>query len=431
MKKTALILLCLSVCACGGGGTSSVYNQNNVSDDTNNQNANPNNNQTNNISIEHLSELAMRVKGDRTFSTGDIIFISSQNDNTIDTIKLHDNWYNRDIMFSKNQNNKYLATPYSYGLTFVKENTSTGYITFDSDTPLESIEDIKQGFLNALESNAYSYLDAIDKQSATDTINGITISEAQITPITEMPKKVAAPDAVPNKFYIIPTNMEIDVNTYGQLVGLQYSDFGTLTGEQWTTNYENKEKLGYVFAGGTTDKKIIPSDGTMNFSGKAVGQVMLHIADDNGVATNDYMYIASDATLVFDNGTENLTMNFSENTEEDKKWYDVNIVKNNDNVTVNFTNGDKITQLNEKFKFSDAPINKNTEYTNHTSVHSTLSGGWNLHEKADVDIEYYGGNNQISESVGNVGFVQQEWESGTSANKELSFSATFGVTKTD
>ena len=158
---------------------------------------------------------------------------------------------------------------------------------------------------------------------------------------------------------------------------------------------------------------------------------MLHTEDDTGIATNDYLYLASDATLIFDNGTENINMNFSENSDENKRWYDVNVTKADNDITIVFTNGDKIAQAKEKFKFSDAATNKNVDLTNHTSVHSDLPDNWHLHEKANVDIEYYGNNNQVSESVGSVGFVQQEWKSGSSANKELSFSSTFGVKAND
>lgn len=410
MKNLLLLLLCLPLCACLGGGTSGGSG-----------NSVP--------SIEHLSELTLHAKGDREFLTSDINFISSQNNGTIDTITLHDNWYHRDIIFSKNTNNKYYATPYSYYLTYLKNDSTLDTIIFNSDTPIKTTTDIKQGFLDVLDTDRYDYLSNADKQNAINSINSININNAHITSKTELGNLIMGPGSVPNKLYIIQTNMALNVNTYGQQLGLQYSDFGALTGEQWVDNYNDREKLGYVFAGGDIDKKIIPSNNTMNFSGKAVGQVMLHTEDDYGVATNDYMYMESDATLVFDNGTENLTMNFSENQDENKRWYDVNIVKNNDNITVNLTNGDKIAQSNEKYKFSNSPINKTTEYINHIDEGSYLPEDWILREKANVDIEYYGDNNQISESVGTVSFGEQQWHNGTSANNELYFSGSFGVKK--
>ena len=408
----------LALCACGGSGTSGIYNQTNDS----HINVSDNDNQADGVSIEHLPELTLRVKGDRQFSTGNIEFSKSSNSDKVDSINLHDNWYNRDIIFSKNQNNKYHATPYSYILT----NNHTGYIEVQSDTPLESIYDIKQKFLSVLETD-YNGLSDDNKQNIINQINAISIDDAQITSRTEFTSRILN---IPNKFYIIPTNMEVDINTYGHLVGLTYSDFGSLTGEQWTENYTDRENLGYVFAGGYSDKKITPSENTMNFTGKAVGHVMLHTEDDNGVATNDYMYIESDATLAFDNGTENINMNFSDNPDVNKKWYDVSITKNNDNITIDLTNGDKIAQANTKYKFSDAPVSKNGEYVNNNGVGGTdliLSNGWNRMEEVNVNTEYYGDNNHVSESVGTVSFVQQDWNPNSAADTELSFSATFGV----
>mgnify|MGYP003414725565 FL=1 len=71
------------------------------------------------------------------------------------------------------------------------------------------------------------------------------------------------------------------------------------------------------------------------------------------------------------------------------------------------------------------------EFVNHQDTFSNLPDNWNLHEGADVDIEYYGNNDQISESVGTIGLLQQEYDSNSAADRELYFTSTFGVKITD
>ncbi|MBQ8294059.1 MAG: hypothetical protein IJX89_01600 [Alphaproteobacteria bacterium] len=160
---------------------------------------------------------------------------------------------------------------------------------------------------------------------------------------------------------------------FGAQYNLKYTDFGSfivdrpITDENGAKAWENISTD--FIAGGYDIKRIDKNNisGEYDFNGRAIGHV---VGTDNSTIS-----LAADATLNFDNGTETLDMKFSENN-----WYDVQIIRNENNDTaINFTGSD----ITEQFRISD-----NANMTN-----------------GHVDIQYYGDKNAPSEFSGTAHYA--------------------------
>lgn len=353
----------------------------------------------------------------------DYVKITQTNNGKITKIKLRDRWFgsDNDMNFARTKNGQFLATEYSYYYRCGE----MCQLKYDTDNPKESLANIKAGLLASLDKTA-QYDQNIDTESIVQQIMGITdISEFVSKSDTEME---AWYDKDIHGFYSVPNEFMLDVLAYGASVGLRYSDFGKLSGVQYLAHdKDTAEKLSYAFAGGY-DIKNIDKDtmsGKMAFAGKAVGHVMHHTEDADGVATNNYLDIASDAKLVFEDGAETLTMNFSDNANANNCWYDVEFTKDGDNITVSLTNGDKITEANSQYKFNQ------TEYSgqNNQQYFTYDNGnGWGNVQMAAIETSYYGDNGNPEEVVGRTLLSDQNWDNSSAATDERVFTASFGAT---
>ena len=372
----------------------------------------------------NLAEQELYASGNREWSSDTYIKITQTDNGKITNIKMYDDWFGRELEFTRTQDNKFFATPYTYALRCGE----FCQLTFKTGNPQESIENIKAGFTGALNEEA-QYNTQINKEEIQAIIDAIT-TDSVFASISETELEGLYDKDVQGLYYT-PNKMLVGLDVYGVNVGLRYSDFGKLSGIQYLEdNKADAEKLGYVFAGGY-DIKNIDKDtmsGKMTFSGKAVGHVMHHTEDVDGVATNNYLDIASDAKLVFEDGVETLAMNFSDNANANNRWYDVEFVKDGDNVGVSLSNGDKIAEANAQYKFDQADYNftkdENGDWQNFTDDNGN---GWGNTQMATMETSYYGDNGAPSEAVGRVGLLDQDWNDSSAENIERFFTASFGV----
>lgn len=225
------------------------------------------------------------------------------------------------------------------------------------------------------------------------------------------------------KYFVSPRQMTMDITAYGKSLGLEFANFGKLSGV-YKIGDINMNKV-YLFAGGVPENKIEKSqlNGKMHFDGRAVGVVRNYISSPSGVMQN-YMDIESDAKLTFDNGREELFMNFSENADPAKRWYDVKMFSDGTGKDVSYelTNEDRIAEQNAEYK-----MDKKSWSPADTSGQNGDSGTW---FSSHLDTQYYGESGNPSEAVGTVGIWQSEYNE-TQYNHEKEFMATFGATRTE
>lgn len=366
----------------------------------------------------NLADQELYASGNREWSSDAYIKITQTDNGKITNIKMYDDWFGQELEFTRTQDNKFFATPYTYALRCGE----FCQLTFKTGNPQESIENIKAGFTAALEEEA-QYNPQITKEEIQAKIDAITADSvfASIS-ATELEGLY---DKDVQGLYYTPNQMLVGLDAYGASVGLRYSDFGKISGIQYLeSNKADAEKLGYIFAGGY-DIKNIDKDtmsGKMAFAGKAVGQVMNHTEDADGVATNNYLDIASDAKLVFEDGKETLTMNFSD-------WYDVEYVKDGDNIKVSLSNGDKIAEANSQYKFNQSEYRfTKDEYGDWQNFTPDNGNDWGNMQMATMETSYYGDNGAPSEAVGRVGLLDQDWDNSSAENIERFFTASFGAT---
>lgn len=232
-----------------------------------------------------------------------------------------------------------------------------------------------------------------------------------------------------NSFHVEQTNGEGTtftgngtVITYGQKMGLTYSDFGQFKYDlHWVNGAKSGDEKTYEpFAGGYKElRKEIP-ESAMTFTGKAVGCVSDGDFDKN---------ISGDAALTFNNGQETLNMQFSgtKATEDDIPWYDVKITRNqttNEN-SITFTTNDTLNQnIPTKLKLDD--FNDNTKIKNNYLVDGYNGGEYpnNRPDKGKLDIGYYGGRDgNTIEAAG----VTQYVESFNNGDREIRMNVGFGL----
>ncbi len=366
-----------------------------------------------NHKTSNLADQKLFVTGNRGW-TEEHLKITQTENGKITSIAMFDDWGNQELEFERKSNNKFLSAAYKYALKCGQ----FCQLTLKTNNPNESIENIKAAFSEKLEEEA-QYNPAINKAEIQKLINQIT-SVSLFAPMSATELE-AIYDKDGTGLYYTPSEKSVSVDAYGATVGLRHSDFGRLIGTQYlATDKNNVEDLRYVFAGGYDVKNIDKNSmtGTMEFNGKAVGFVMHHSEDENGVATDNYLDIESNnATLVFDNGTEILTANFS-------NWYDIEYTTNGNNVTVKLSNGDNIK--NDMYKFN------NTEFS---GINGEMFDGvsttedWANKTQINMTTEYYGDGTTPSEAVGRASLLEQEYDPESAANVERFFSAGFGVVK--
>lgn len=209
---------------------------------------------------------------------------------------------------------------------------------------------------------------------------------------------------------------EMAIETYGQEIGLTYSDFGAFIGELTSIDLNNGDtktsntKEG--FAGGYTTKMIDVSkmSGEMNFSGRVIGTV------HSRKANNTELPLDGKATLNFDNGTETLSLDFSD-------WYDVQIVKNGNQGNIHFKNGGVISEQNSAYKFAGGD-----EFTTENFITGDYNGKVAPKENAHygkINITYYGNTEKHKpiEATGVLQYVDK------AQDNEIRANMAFGVVK--
>ncbi len=208
----------------------------------------------------------------------------------------------------------------------------------------------------------------------------------------------------------------IDLETFGNQVGLAYSDFGFMKFFD-PDNPQNAERA--VLYGGYNDYKrdITNTNQRMVFSGKAAGLVSYRdgvlndTSGQQGPITQGTQVISGDAEFVFDPSgisgpTETLTANFS-------NWYDVEITKTGNTASAVFS--DATNKINDNnFKFFDMNGTtgqleyKNTNTVNNMLVDTILDSQTSFvtgHHSGAMDLNYYGYTDSgISEVSGQVNY---------------------------
>ena len=201
----------------------------------------------------------------------------------------------------------------------------------------------------------------------------------------------------------------ITYKSYGKEVGkkgLQYSDFGTTYIESKEGNDDITET--FVFAGGYDVKKINKEkiNGKMKFEGDAV-VALIHQNDVGKSRVENTESQKGKATLVFDNGAENLTAKFD-------KWYTVNVNSKaaDDQYDIKFSEGNKIA--NNLYKFKGG---------NEFEVKDFV-GNKNDKSYGAIEIGYYGDKNVPSEATGYVAYGEH-----LNNSSELNMQIGFGTQK--
>lgn len=420
MNKKIFILIPFVLSACGGGSGTEASPKEVVF-----------------FQDEYLPNMNLYANGGLGTESSDVTITKSE-DNKITNIQLEEGWYNSKIgllNFQLNSDGSFSTKNYSYTMV-----TDTGKkIQFNTNNKNLSLQEIQEGMVSKV--NSSDTLSDAEKQSL---INAIYATQSKNDILTRSWTENRGVLYIPNiindtedcyKIILRPVEMTVDISAYGKALGLQFSNFGQLRGTQYLgTENITKEDVGYVFAGGNDINKIEKNtmSGEMAFSGKSVGQVVRHIEHTGGIQTNKYMFIDSDAVLVFNNGDETLTMNFSENSDVNKRWYDVEVIKNNGDMTVNLSNGDKIAQQNQIFKFANAEEGKSFVFeTINNTTGDAVKLESNNYTGAGLRTDFFGKNpGSPVEVVGRASLKEQTWGDGAIdgiIDDELSFSATFGA----
>ena len=252
----------------------------------------------------------------------------------------------------------------------------------------------------------------IETDSQTGEINGITMTHKGIqgNVIHRVGDKVFA-----------DSDETIDVDMLGTL---RYSDFGYVhtidveTGTQWDT----------ALSGGYEHYRIDKDDihNAITFSGRAVGGVNreLHGYDDDTgemIANQKLDTGPNGATLTFDDGAEDLIMNFPD-------WYTVRVHKDSDKNTADI-----------EFDATGKTINPDlqVEQNQYTDFNQQTYGIGTNGMIGRYDVAYYGLDGNVSETTGIVsirettGIIGNPGDSNYNVDdvNELSFNSAFGMTK--
>ncbi|MBP3615556.1 MAG: hypothetical protein J6J27_01460 [Alphaproteobacteria bacterium] len=202
----------------------------------------------------------------------------------------------------------------------------------------------------------------------------------------------------------------------GKNLNLSYSDYGYITIKDGLDG-----DRGFAY-GGYDDKHISDEvikniNEEMVFKGNAIGEVLYEEKDGN----SEFLPLDGDATLNLNKGLSTLDVKFD-------NWYNVKVVDSvadaNGTHTMEFTNGDRIT--NEKFKFSANDFNVDRSGSEYKE-----SGLYKRTENPSVavisDIQYYGDANDPVEAIGQIGYSEGNTHSNDDIEKR--FEMVFGVKK--
>ena len=388
-----------------------------------------------NYKTSNLSDMKLQQLGARDWLNGYLRITQTKN-GKIESIALKDGWFNEELDFVRTSNNKYTSSRAKYRMAFTDSTDQLSFVKFETDERKLTLEQIKENLLISLEQD--DWLTESDKEIAKEKINNLSkddVNNIQIMSQTEF--EHLSPEETPRVLILTQSDMNVDVHTYGQQAGLRFSDFGTISGTDKTgAKGATPQEVGYVFAGGydikEIDKNII--DYKMEFAGNAAGKVMYHYENEDGVATQKYLDIAAAANLIFDNGTETLTANFSENKNTENRWYDVIVEFDGIDADLSLKNGDRIAEQNAKFKFDGVDTDGTFENITQYNMTNDPASGIGIRTEGSFTSTYYGDGITPTEAVGTVSFVQQEWKNNPETyteeyNKEVNFMAGFGVVK--
>lgn len=215
-----------------------------------------------------------------------------------------------------------------------------------------------------------------------------------------------------------------DMHSLGKMNGLQYSDFGyyTLDDYYFTFTYE----------GGMNDKKVavvIPETGETVFKGTAAGQLQQNLSIDGvdqvDLEDNNKPIITNTnaATLTLKNGKETINMPFN-------NWYTVTVAKSGDHIkTVDFAdeNGVVTSQWQVNNLHIDYDTLGGSDWVHDGKPETTYNFGDGHHIQTTMTTAYYGDNGVSSEATGFVNHVDEFEDEHTF--RQVWFSSVFGGTR--
>ncbi|MBQ4070206.1 MAG: hypothetical protein IJD52_02415 [Alphaproteobacteria bacterium] len=389
-----------------------------------------------NHKTSNLADMKLQQIGSRDWDE-DYIRITQTKNGKIESIALKDGWFNTEFNFERKSNNKYNGYLAKYRIPYLNSDGDRNWLKIETHKKNLNEQQIKDLFRDTLNApNAKEIFDLSDENLALaqSAVNDLTTDGMIYLSQTEWEKL----EERQNVIYLIQSDMDVSIQAYGQETGLKFSDFGTISGTDKTggASGAKPQEVGYVFAGGydvkEIDKNII--DDKMEFAGNAIGKVMYFDESETGVATKEFLDIAAAANLIFDNGKETLTANFSENKTAANRWYDVVVEFDGTDADLTLKNGDAITENNAKFKFDGVDTDGTFENIIAGSPPQTDETGKGNATFGNFTSTYYGDGIAPTEAVGTVSFVQQEWKQDPNTykeeyNREINFMAGFGVVK--
>lgn len=369
-------------------------------------------------------------------SAREIDIVYNRDSGTTSFIKSAQTYYNYEIIVG---DKKIGDTVYSYaGPGHVGQRT----FNITSDKKL-TLAELKEKFKQAIEEE-YNYGNLFDDFHMTIEIgeDGEVIQNTISTNQTEEQKALSERVyqetlAAIDKFQsleeinfdnIIYPEQKINLQTYGKNIGLAYSDFGGITGDNILGDT--------FFHGGYEDKQITKADiqkieNEINFSGKAVGSVTYYDSGNESSATKT---ISGDANLAFNKGIEILTAKFSENELPENRWYDIKITTNENNADIEFSNGNSIDSI-FKFKKDDNGIYEVKNFIGDNTGAVSDDNVTTHSQKGAMDINYYGKDGIPTEFTGMATYREHMPYSTNLGNSDfdaetvLEFQTVFGGTK--
>ena len=193
---------------------------------------------------------------------------------------------------------------------------------------------------------------------------------------------------------------KIVYNSFGNDMGLRYSDFGNAN--VFVLNEETGEYIPaqtFVFIGGYDGAKIIQENDinqNLHFTGKATGSVIA-IREGEGSGEDKTMNLDADATLDFASATKESVLNADFNN-----WYRVKYVKNGSGESVTFDN----------YKNDEKPEYKLITGNGAESVTINKPND-NTTARLETEMRYFGDGNNPSEAVGMIQVRDKGVHSGT------------------
>ena len=431
-RTTIAISLVLSLAACGtGGGHSTPIQTNGTNSGGSSDNSTPQEPSkwpSNPIEEDKFNGMQFIAVGGRSDSSNDTVTVTQDETGNITNISLfdnHDDWI--DIEADPNSGwasgtryelvsdgNKFKSnTTYDYSIPFEIDlgngDKTIDVLTISSDRKL-NFEEMKKAFQKLVntrlsDSPRYSQVMTI--------IDTLQADNFKVKGQYDLANPYTSDEL--GMYFIAQRQMTMDIEAYGKSVGLEFANFGKISGKYNIGDIDMKRT--YMFAGGIPEHKVDKDTltGKMQFEGGAVGAVRSYYSDYNGTKQN-FMNVDSDAVLTFENGTEILNMNFSDNADPAKRWYDVTFISSGDGTPVRYelSNGDKISATNSEYKIeaNDYKVPDGAQTVN----------------SAKLQTEYFGVDNNPSEVTGTATIWKQDYTD--TYNHEVEFISAFGTKHT-